>query len=116
MTAIRIFTDEDVHLAVAAQLRASRVDAVSAREAGRLGCDDPSQLRWASGESRTLVTFNVEDFARLHHVWASGAERHAGIVVSAQRGVGDMVRRLLHLVGQISAEEMQDQLEYLSNW
>jgi hypothetical protein len=115
MTAIRVLTDEDVHRAVAAQLRAAGVDAASTPEVGRLGFDDPSQLRWAASQSRVLVTFNVEDFARLHHDWASLGEHHAGLVVSAQRGVGDTIRRLLRRVSRMSAEDMLDRLEYLSN-
>lgn len=116
MSQVRFFTDEDVYGAVAAQLRAAGFDAISTPEAGRLGCDDPDQLLWAFGQNRTLVTFNVSDFARLHHEWLAQGGHHAGLIVSQQRPIGDLLRRLLNLARSLSAADMQDRLEYLSRW
>ncbi len=116
MSQIRFFTDEDVHAAVAMQLRAAGCDAVSTPEAGRLGTRDSDQLQWAAQESRVLGTFNVTLFARLHHGWIKQSLSHAGLVVSRQRTVGDALRRLLHLAQSLTAEEMHNRLEYLSNW
>ena len=62
MSAARFFTDEDVYAGVASGLRKSGVDAVSTPEAGRLGESDESQLAFAAGEGRSLVTFNVAHF------------------------------------------------------
>jgi hypothetical protein len=62
------------------------------------------------------VTFNVADFARLHHEWMHQGLNHAGLIVSSQRPIGEILRRLLRLAQRLSAEEMQDRLEYLSNW
>ena len=112
----RFFTDEDIYATVAVQLRAAGLDAISTPEAGRIGEPDLSQLTWAAQQDRTLVTFNVSDFARLHHDWMNHGQHHAGIVVSQQRPVGDMLRRLLHLVQTLSATDLKDRLEYLSNW
>jgi len=39
-----------------------------------------------------------------------------GIVVSSQRPIGDVVRRLLHLSGELDAESMRDRLEFLGDW
>ena|SRR5438105_693222 len=116
MSQTRFFTDEDVYGVIAGQLRKAGFDAVSTPEAGRLGELDPSQLAWAAQEGRALVTFNVEDFARLHHEWMAQGQHHAGIIVSSQRPVGDTIRRLIHLGQTLSAEDMQDRLEYLSGW
>ncbi len=43
---------------------------------------------------------------------------HAGIILARQRqySVGEQMRRLLKLVGAMSAEDMQDRLEFLSDW
>jgi len=111
-----IFTDEDIHGAVAVQLRVAGLDAISTPEAGRLGEPDLSQLIWASQQGRMLVTFNVPDFTRLHHDWMKQGQHHAGVVVSDQRPVGEVLRRLLHLAQSLSADDMKDRLEYLSNW
>lgn len=116
MAAIRFFTDEDLYGAVAVALRKAGCDAVSTPEAGRLGETDESQLQWASDQGRTMITFNVAHFANLHSVWMSQSRHHAGIVVSAQRPIGDLLRRLLRLTRTLDADAIQDRLEFLSDW
>jgi hypothetical protein len=46
----------------------------------------------------------------------STGRRHGGIIVSDQVQVGVIVRRLLKLLSVRSATDMQDRLEFLSNW
>jgi hypothetical protein len=116
MTAIRFFTDEDVYGAIAVALRRARIDACTTPEAGRRGQSDESQLEWAAAQGRVLVTFNVAHFAELHATWLRQGRRHAGIVVSSQRPIGDVVRRLLHLSGQLDGQSMRDRLEFLGDW
>jgi hypothetical protein len=116
MTPPRFFTDEDVYGAIAPALRAAGIDAVSTPEAGRLGELDESQLAWATSEGRVLVTFNVGHFIAHHTNWLQLGKHHSGIVVSAQRPIGDLLRRLLHLVAKCEAVAMRDRLEFLSDW
>ncbi len=85
-------------------------------EAGRGGSTDLSQLEWASGENRTIITFNVAHFAKLHRDWIQQGRHHAGIVVSRQRSIGELLQGLLNLASSLSADEMSDRLEFLSNW
>ncbi len=108
MNAPRFFTDEDVYAAIASSLRKAGFDAVSAPEAGRLGLSDESQLTWAADEARVLVTFNVAHFAKLHGVWMRKGRGHAGLVVSNQRPIGDVLRRLMHLAETLDARDAQD--------
>lgn len=116
MTAIRIFTDEDVYAAVVVALRRERIDAVATPEVGRLGASDDSQLLWSTGENRVLVSFNVAHFAALHASWIRQGRHHAGIVVSSQISVGEVVRRLLRLTQTLDAAALQDRIEFLSDW
>jgi hypothetical protein len=116
MTSIRFFTDEDVYGAVAVQLRAAGFDAVSTPDMNRLGELDEPQLEWATQEHRVLVTFNVGHFAQLHYQWMASSRHHAGLIVSRQRSIGEVMRRLLHLARTLEADDMLDRLEYLSNW
>ena len=113
---LRYFTDEDIYGAVAAALRKLGVDAVSTPEVGRLAKSDESQLEWAATEGRALVTFNVAHFATLHADWLAQGRHHAGIVVSAQRPIGDLLRRLQHLSATLDGDAMRDRLEFLSDW
>jgi hypothetical protein len=116
MAAIRFFTDEDVYGAIAAALRRTKIDVSSTPEVGRRGQSDESQLEWASAEGRVFFTFNVAHFAELHAIWLRQGRHHAGIVVSSQRPIGDVVRRLLHLSGELDAKSMCNRLEYLGDW
>lgn len=116
MSRVRLFTDEDVYASVVVALRRHGFDAVSTPEVNRTGSTDLAQLEWAAQEGRALVTFNVADFARLHHEWMIAGRHHSGLIVSQQRAIGDIIRRLLHLGQTLTAENMADRLEYLSNW
>jgi len=116
MGALRLFTDEDVYGAVAGALRAAGIDAVSTPEAGRLGESDESQLEWATTEHRVFVTFNVAHFAALHNAWLRQGRHHAGIVLSAQRPLGDFLRRLRNVALSLDSAAMRDRVEFLSDW
>lgn len=116
MTAMRFFTDEDIYGATAVALRQAGFDAVSTPETGRLGETDESQLQWADADSRVLVTFNVAHFVSLHTQWMQQGEHHAGLVVSQQRPLGDLLHRLLNLAQSLDAGAMRDRLEFLGNW
>ncbi len=116
MAPIRFFADEDVYGSVAPKLREKGFDAVSTPEASRLGENDESQLEWAAQEGRVFLTFNVGHFACLHYEWLSGSRHHAGIIVSSQRPIGDLLRRILALASALSADELRDRLEYIGNW
>jgi hypothetical protein len=116
MMPLRFFTDEDVYGAIAPALRDAGFNALSTPEAGRLGESDESQLIWAISRGYVFVTFNVGHFANLHAEWIRRRQHHAGIVVSQQRSLGDMLRRLLHLANTLDSDEMADRLVFLSDW
>jgi hypothetical protein len=111
-----LLLDEDVYGAVAPALRRAGLDAISTMEAGRGGQTDESQIDWALAENRTLFTFNVGHFANLHSIRIAHGLCHSGIIVSSQRPIGDVIRRLLHLANTLDAESMRDRLEFLSDW
>lgn len=116
MARMKFFTDEDVYGVIAVALRKAGYDALSTPETNRLRQTDESQLEWASSEGRVLVTFNVGHFAGIHALWMQQGRHHDGMVVSAQRPIGDLLRRLLHLAGTLDADTMCDRLEFLSDW
>jgi hypothetical protein len=115
MSRIRLYTDEDVYGSVAAKLRESGLDALSTPEAKRLGTSDRLQLEWATSEGRVLLTFNVAHFVELHGKGLTPSRPHAGILVSKQRPIGDLLRRVLALSKVLGMDEMHGRLEYLSN-
>jgi hypothetical protein len=65
-----------------------------------------------------VVTYHASDFCRLHTEFLTQGKRHAGIVLMPQQrfSMGERMRRLLHLVAGRTAEQMQNRLEFLSDW
>jgi hypothetical protein len=110
---VRLFLDEDVHTVLAVALRKRGHDAVHALEEKRLGLSDESQLKFAADEGRSIVTFNVGDFVRLHNRWIEDGREHTGIIVSKQLPVGEALRRLLALMQKETADSMRGEVCFL---
>jgi hypothetical protein len=119
MSQVLLYLDEDVmRRSLVFGLRARNVDVLTATEAGMLNRGDPDQLNVASASRRVLYSYNVDDYCILHQKWLSEGRSHAGIVVAQQQrySVGEELRRLMRLMGSVTAEEMRDRLEFLSGW
>ena len=58
------------------------------------------------------------DFFRLHTQYLTQSKSHTDIILSRQQNysVGEQMRRLLKLIAAKTAEEMQNQVEFLSAW
>jgi len=119
MSLIRLYFDADaMQRAVVQGLRARGVDATTAHEAGMAGATDEEQLEFARDQGRVLFSFNVSDFFRIQTEWLSQGKSHAGMILAPQQqySVGERIRRLLKLNAALSAEDMRDRLEFLSDW
>lgn len=90
---------------------------ITAMEAGMAGRADEQQLEWAAANARVVYSFNRGDFYGLHTVWLEASRTHSGIILSRQGlSVGEQMRRLLRLVNRLTAEDMQNRVEFLGNW
>src|SRR5205085_683461 len=89
-------------------LRNHGVDVLTAADAGTEERADEDQLAWAHAEGRVLYTYNFCDYYRIHTDLLSNGKDHAGLIVGVQRAfkIGSLLRRLLRLVNQRSAESM----------
>jgi hypothetical protein len=116
---IRLYCDEDsmCHALVLA-LRKRGVDILTAHEAETTEETDEQQLGFAAGQGRTIYSFNVGDFCRLHARWLAEERSHAGIILAQQQqfAIGEQIRRLARLVGALSDEKMRNRLEFLGDW
>jgi hypothetical protein len=99
-------------------LRARNVDVLTALEADRINRSDEDHLAVATASGRVLYSFNLADYCILHHAWSSQQRPHAGIIVAPQQrySTGEELRRLMRLIGALSAEEMRNRIEFLSSW
>ena len=116
MSAVRLYVDEDAsERAVVRGLRARGIDALTTADAGHLGTTDSEQLAYAAAENRTLYTFNVADFARLHRDYIERGLRHPGILVlpDQQCSVSEKIRRVARFARSVTAEDMVCRMVYL---
>jgi hypothetical protein len=115
---VRLYLDEDAaRHSFARELRVRGADVVTALEAELTQKSDEEHLRWAALHQRALYSFNRGDFYRLHTEWLRQGKTHYGIVLSRQDlPIGEQIRRLLRLINRLSVEEMQNRVEFLSNW
>lgn len=98
-------------------LRLRGVDVVSVAEVGMLARSDEEILDWARTNHRVVYSFNARDFYRLHTDWLDRKKSHNGIILGLQNySVGEQLRRLIKIISSKSAEEMQNQVEFLSAW
>ena len=95
---------------LAAQLRQRGIDAVTVRDLGLLGDDDPSHLRRAAEQGRILCTYD-KDYTRL----AKQGIEHKGIVFipGKYRGIGVLVKRLEWIYLTYTRDDMKNKVEYL---
>ena len=116
MSRVRLYVDEDAEEhAVVQGLRARGVDLLTTSAAHRIGTTDAEQLTFAIEQRRTIYTFNVGDFARLHRErLQQGGSHHGIVVIPDQRySVGEKIRRLAALAHASTAEELVDRMVYL---
>jgi len=113
---IKLYLDEDVTVSFAQALKIRGVDVLTTQEAGNKGMNDDDQLNFATTSGRVLFTHNKGDFAKLHKTYSTQGKVHAGIVISDQLSVGELLKRFMRLWFRLSAEQMKSRLEFLSNW
>lgn len=74
--------------------------------------DDEEQLQKASARGRALFTYNIRHFMPL----AKSGIHHAGIIVSPQHSLSRILKALDRFLNESSAEEMENQVRWLSDW
>ncbi len=114
MGKIKIYSDEDVDIAIAEGLKRRGVKAWSARDAGNLGLTDEEQLQYAFRNKATIFTYD-DDFLIVADDWVRKWRKHAGIIyVQRQKlSVGECIRRIELIVDILDAEEMKNHIEFL---
>ena len=80
---------------------------------------DEEHLAYATQLGRVVYSFNIGDFSRLHAEWLRIGKSHGGIVLAHQwrrYSIGAQLQALVRLSTERSPGDMQNQLEYLSDW
>jgi len=107
---IKFYLDENVPIAIAAQLKRRGIEAVTVRELGHLGDSDTNHLQRAAAMGYVLCTHDA-DYIEM----ATRGVTHVGIVFGQQHkhGIGDWVRFLELLAAFYQPDEMHNRIEYL---
>lgn len=113
---IALYTDADVSLELAYQLRERGYDAVSALEVGNHRLLDQEQLDYAISQRRAILTFNIKHFKPLFEAYWNVGKEHYGVIVSDQIPIGELLRRTLNLLNIVTAEEMKNNIKYLGEF
>jgi hypothetical protein len=118
LSTIRLYLDEDSQSRALVQALSSRnIDVITANKAGMMGKADSEHLQWSSAHDRVIYTFNVRDFHRIHSEILGSGGSHSGIILSQQHlSIGAQMRGLLKLISTLSASEIRNHIEFLSNW
>ncbi len=113
---MKLYFDEHVHPLVAVMLRERGIDCRTTQEAGNLGRSDEAQLHYATTQGRVLVTFDRRDFLILANQWATIHRQHAGLILSKQSPVQELVRYLLRCHTRHQHEDLTDHVLWLQNY
>ena len=110
---IQCYLDEDVDVLVAELLRAYGYVATTAHEAENLGATDTEQLEFAASHQWALLTHNRVHFEQLAEQYFSSGQQHSGIIIAVRRSPHEIVRRVLLILDQVTADEMDNQVRYI---
>lgn len=110
---IEIYLDEDVHVLVGDLIQARGFQAITTRDAGQLSSSDPEQLAYAVNHQKTLVTHNRVDFEQLAQEYFNRNEKHYGIILAVRNSPQEIARRLLIILNNVTADEMENQVRYI---
>ena len=116
-SALGAYLEEDVAGAIAVGLRRHGCSVTTTQEADMLGAADADQLTCAASQKRAVVTYNQGEFCRLHAEYLRQSVSHSGIIIASRKaGVGETLSRLVRLLGTVAAGDMQDQINWLSEF
>ncbi len=110
---IELYLDEDVSNLVAELLRGRGFSALTTHSEGRLGLTDAGQLAHTIALRRTLLTHNRADFEALAQRYAEAGREHHGIILARRYAPYELLRRLMRLLDQVTADEMKNQVKYI---
>ncbi len=110
---MKLYLDENIPIVLCEALAAHGVDCLTTQQAQNLGQSDDQQLAFASAQGRALLTFNSKDFLPLVQEWQKAHRRHAGLILSKEWPVPELLRRFRRLLHQ---QQHNDDLTNLVLW
>ncbi len=113
----KLHLNENLSPRLARELRKYGFDVMATQEMeDMLSAPDDVQLAHAASEQRAILTFNIGDFSILHEHYMTEGKEHWGIILSNREFIGELLRRILRLLNSVSADELKNQVRWLSEF
>ena len=114
MARLKIYTDENVDVRVAAGLRNRTIKAFSAVEKGLTGVSDIEHFRYAY-EIQAVIFTHDRHFLQIANTLTMEGKEHWGVIyVEMNRlSIGECIKRLALYADVLSAEEMKNKIDFL---
>jgi hypothetical protein len=109
----KLFLDEHIWAYLAKILRERGYDVIHATEVGLIATPDELIMKYAVGEHRAVVTFNIKHYIPLSIQYFEDGKEHYGVVVSKALSQGELQRRITKLLESVTAEELMNAVRYL---
>ncbi|MDF0677314.1 MAG: DUF5615 family PIN-like protein [Nitrospira sp.] len=110
---MKLYLDEHIPRALEALLTEHGIDCLSSHAAGMLGVSDNEQLAFASREHRAILTFDRKDFVKLAALWQETGRTHAGILLSKEVPLPELLRRLRRFFRRHRQTDLTNQVLWL---
>ena len=110
---VNLYLDEDVSALIATLVRARDLNAVTTRQAGQCGNADEQQLLFAAERGMCVFTHNRNDYLQLAADFSQNKRPHSGIIIAVRRPPYLITGKLLQLLNEVSAEEMDNQVYFI---
>lgn len=110
---MKLYLDENIPVILCTVLSAHGVDCLTTQQAGNLGLTDDTQLVYATREHRVLVTFNCKDFFPLAQRWQEDDRAHAGLILSKELPVPELLRRFRRFLHQHQHDDLTNLVLWL---
>jgi hypothetical protein len=114
-----LYLDEDSHSnLVAALLVREGLDVLRSTDAAMDGQSDEQQLAFATNCGRVVYTANIRDFRKLSRDRQRTGLSHGGLILWEQSrlSAAEQARRILRIWETVSAADMVNREEFLSQW
>jgi hypothetical protein len=110
---MQLYLDEDVDVLIADLIQARGFTVNTTQEAAHIGSSDGEQLAHAVNVQSTFLTHNRVDFEALAEEYFAISREHYGIIIAVRRSPYEIVRRLLVIMNEFTADEMKNQIRYI---
>ena len=112
---MKLYLDEHIPRVLEALLAEHGIDCLSTHAAGKLGVSDDEKLAFASREHRAILTFDRKDFVKPAALWQETGRTHAGILLSREVPLPELLRRLRRFIRHHRETELSNQVFWLSS-